>query len=223
MAYIEAEMAKRHHGTVAAEAPTSDVPKAGETNNRQSDPRLLQREPASLGKLHEIDLGQEAKLQNIARTEAATRRLAGDQTASPEEETSKKGRLGKDGKPWRNRRRRNSEDIERDKLVEEVLRESKREYPTYVPLSLPQKAKICHLVDVYDEPEQEEQQDDQAADDRIAEQFRRDFLDALQSRRRGTRTRSSKGAKSDAPRGPKLGGSRSARDAMREKEKAGQK
>lgn len=203
MAYIEAEMAKRHHGTVAAEAPTSDVPKAGETNNRQSDPRLLQREPASLGKLHEIDLGQEAKLQNIARTEAATRRLAGDQTASPEEETSKKGRLGKDGKPWRNRRRRNSEDIERDKLVEEVLRESK--------------------LDVYDEPEQEEQQDDQAADDRIAEQFRRDFLDALQSRRRGTRTRSSKGAKSDAPRGPKLGGSRSARAAMREKEKAGQK
>ncbi|KAL2011884.1 hypothetical protein VTN00DRAFT_4602 [Thermoascus crustaceus] len=206
MAYIESEMAKRHHGTAATEAPASDTPKAGEgePSNRQSDPRLLQREPASLGKLHEIDLGQEAKLQNIARTEAATRRLAGDQTASPEEESPKKARSGKDGKPWRNRRRRNSEDIERDKLVEEVLRESK--------------------LDVYDEPEQEEQQDDQAADDRIAEQFRRDFLDALQSRRRGTRTRNTKAAKSDAPRGPKLGGSRSARAAMREKqEKAGQK
>lgn len=85
-------------------------------------------------------------------------------------------------------------------------------------------AKSYCLVDVYDEPEEEEQQDDQAADDRIAEQFRRDFLDALQSRRRGTRTRNTKAAKSDAPRGPKLGGSRSARAAMREKqEKAGQK
>lgn len=79
-------------------------------------------------------------------------------------------------------------------------------------------------MEIYDELEQELPNDDQAADDRIAEQFRRDFMDAISSRRQ----RSSAAAKAarakasgqkkvdDRPRGPKLGGSRSARAAMRE-------
>lgn len=71
-------------------------------------------------------------------------------------------------------------------------------------------------MDVYDEPEEETQQDDQAADDRIAEQFRREFLDAIQSRRRLAKTRNAKTDKAEAPKGPKLGGSRSARAAMRD-------
>uniref|UniRef100_A0A093VLQ4 Uncharacterized protein n=1 Tax=Talaromyces marneffei PM1 TaxID=1077442 RepID=A0A093VLQ4_TALMA len=159
------------------------------------------REPATLGKLHEIDLGQETKLQNIARTEAATRRMAGESPDAVEE-------VGK-SKSWRNRRR-NREDIERDRLVEEVLRESK--------------------LDVYDEPEQSANYDDTAADDRIAEQFRRDFMEAIQTRRRTQRNRTtttatnSRVAKPEPPRGPKLGGSRSARAAMREmQEKSGKK
>ena len=78
-------------------------------------------------------------------------------------------------------------------------------------------------MDVYEEPEEQGEPDDQAADDRIAEQFRRDFLDALQSRRRGTRTKSTKTAKQEPPKGPKLGGSRSARAAMRELQEKGQK
>lgn len=80
---------------------------------------------------------------------------------------------------------------------------------------------ICQftLVDVYDEPEEETLLDDQAADDRVAEQFRREFLDAIQSRRRVTRTKNTKtAAKPEVPRGPKLGGSRSARAAMRERQ-----
>lgn len=80
---------------------------------------------------------------------------------------------------------------------------------------------ICQftLVDVYDEPEEEALLDDQAADDRVAEQFRREFLDAIQSRRRVTRTKNTKtAAKPEVPRGPKLGGSRSARAAMRERQ-----
>jgi hypothetical protein len=40
----------------------------------------------------------------------------------------KKQRLGPDGKPWRGRRRRGSDDIKRDQLVEEFLHENKREY-----------------------------------------------------------------------------------------------
>ena len=80
------------------------------------------------------------------------------------------------------------------------------------------------IVDVYDEPEDATLPDDQAADDRIAEQFRRDFLDAIQSRRRLARTRPTKTEKTELPKGPKLGGSRSARAAMREMQgKTGQK
>lgn len=80
-------------------------------------------------------------------------------------------------------------------------------------------------MDVYDEPDDEGTLDDQAADDRIAEQFRRDFMDAIQSRRRLARTsRTAKAEKTEVPKGPKLGGSRSARAAMREMQgKAGQK
>jgi hypothetical protein len=129
MAYIESELAKRHQRNVPAEELAQDFLPTDETVDRQSDSRFLQREPASLGKLHEIDLGHEAKLENIARTEAATRRLVGDGSPSPtEDEPSKKARPGSEGKSWRNRKRRNSEDIERDRLVEEVLRESRRKY-----------------------------------------------------------------------------------------------
>ena len=79
-------------------------------------------------------------------------------------------------------------------------------------------------VEIYDEPEPDQAGDDQAADDRIAEQFRRDFLDAISSRRQrsSAAARAAKKAKAngtkvdDRPRGPKLGGSRSARAAMRE-------
>lgn len=71
-------------------------------------------------------------------------------------------------------------------------------------------------MDIYDEPEEEAYLDDQqAADDRVAEQFRRDFMDAMQSRRRNKPT-AKPAANAEGPRGPKLGGSRSARAAMRE-------
>ncbi|KAL8955573.1 MAG: hypothetical protein Q9193_006629, partial [Seirophora villosa] len=154
------------------------------------------RQPAALGKLHEIDLGLDATLKNIARTEAAKRRLEGGE---PEiEESTGKVRLRKDGKPWRSRRRRNSDDVKRDKLVEEVMKESR--------------------LEIYDEPEVNVPNDDQAADDRIAEQFRKEFMDAISSRRkRSAQSKKDPKAKADdKPRGPKLGGSRSARAAMRE-------
>ncbi|KAK2846393.1 hypothetical protein FQN49_005769 [Arthroderma sp. PD_2] len=210
MAFIEAEMAKRRRGTLPSE--TTDPTDPTDQNSRRAadhtsaELQLPQRQPATLGKLHEIDLGPDSKLQNIARTEAATRHLVkGDSAAAEDEDdTFNKARLDKDGKPSRSsRRRRNSEDVMRDRLVEEVLRESK--------------------LDVYEEPQRLPLEDDQAADDRIADQFRRDFLDAIHSRRRGARTRNTKTTKTDAPRGPKLGGSRSARAAMREQQSKAQK
>jgi len=80
-------------------------------------------------------------------------------------------------------------------------------------------------VEIYDEPIVEEAvvNDDQAADDRIAEAFRKEFMDAVSARQRkkGVQvqppSRNVGGKKEeDVMKGPKLGGSRSARAAMRE-------
>jgi hypothetical protein len=80
-------------------------------------------------------------------------------------------------------------------------------------------------VEIYDEPAVEEQSmgDDQAADDRIAEAFRKEFMDAVSARQRKKAvpaqppSRAIGGKKEEeVMKGPKLGGSRSARAAMRE-------
>ncbi|OJJ57820.1 hypothetical protein ASPSYDRAFT_153604 [Aspergillus sydowii CBS 593.65] len=195
MAYIESELAKRYRHGAPGDLSGPDTAALIKADNPLSTSELPEREPASLGKLHEIDLGQETKLRNIARTEEATKRMNGDEDALLNERPSSK-------MPPRYRKRQTNEDIERDRLVEEVLRESK--------------------LDVYDEPEEEVAADDQAADDRVAEQFRRDFLDAIQSRRRVARIKPTKQpGKAEAPKGPKLGGSRSARAAMREMQEKG--
>ena len=87
-------------------------------------------------------------------------------------------------------------------------------------------------MEIYDEPDpssssaQAAAGGDQAADDAVAEQFRRDFMEAISSRRQrhahssasasAAKGAGGKAAVDDRPRGPKLGGSRSARAAMRE-------
>jgi len=209
MAYIDSELAKRQQ---QSKISTADV-----SNNDQelsSTGALINaaqnRQPASLGKLHEIDLGPNATLLNIARTEAAQRRLDGleEETNDASQKSTGKVRLRPNGKPYGPRRkRRNSEDIKRDKLVEEVMRESK--------------------LDIYDEPDaaDEGQDEEEAADDRIAEQFRREFMEAISTRKQKTSTATAKPTGKgkvvdDRPKGPKLGGSRSARAAMREREEA---
>jgi hypothetical protein len=130
MAYIDSEMAKRFHSNQKTTNPSSKQATQEEVAAGLSFHGQQQREPASLGKLHEIDLGQEATLRNIARTEAATRRLAGDDNLPPSEENtfSEGGRSAPAGKSRRNHNQRTNADVERDRLVEEVLRESKREW-----------------------------------------------------------------------------------------------
>lgn len=130
MAYIDSQMAQRYNRSPHPdnrETPQPTIPESSGVNPTSGKPEPV---PASLGKLHEIDLGQEAKLRNIARTEAATRRLAGDEdeVASGEGHAPTKP-AGPNDKQWRHRKRRTSADIERDRLVEEVLRESKRTWP----------------------------------------------------------------------------------------------
>lgn len=85
-------------------------------------------------------------------------------------------------------------------------------------------------VDLYDtqsaavtEPPVVPDAEDVAADDRIAEEFRREFFDALAQRHRrkrvvnATRPGPKKAATEEILRGPKLGGSRNDRALMREK------
>lgn len=142
-AYVDSKMAELRHGSRSKDAQfhnsetSSDDERRTEHSGDETDGPIFgqkKRQPAGLGKLQEIDLGAESTLRNIARTEAATRRLETGESAEPEElpgrhKPGKKVRLGPDGKPWRGRRnRRTSEDIARDKLVEEVLREARGEF-----------------------------------------------------------------------------------------------
>jgi len=217
MAYIDSELAKRRIGQDNAHSSANGYGSDGRAGPGMAD-LGIQRQPAALGKLHEIDLGPDATLTNIARTEAAKRRLEYGEVEV--EEGTGKVRLRRDGKPWRGRRRRNSEDVKRDQLVEQVLRETRRKYCSFQPTV---NLADTPTVEIYDEPEADAPTDDQAADDRIAEQFRREFMDAISSRQQrkvpSSTAKPAKGAKvDDRPKGPKLGGSRSARAAMREQQ-----
>ena len=218
MAFIDSELAKRRQGLDTASLNSNGHGIEGLSLGGSTIDAASRRQPAALGKLHEIDLGPDATLRNIARTEAAKRRLEGG--TEEVEEGKGRVRLRRDGKPWRGRRRRNSDDVKRDQLVEEVLKESRCEF-TLASLQL--LVLMALTVEIYDEPEEAQRNDDQAADDRIAEQFRREFMDAVSSRRQrkgpATAAKPVKGAKvDDRPKGPKLGGSRSARAAMREQQ-----
>jgi hypothetical protein len=93
---------------------------------------------------------------------------------------------------------------------------------------------VASIVEIYEElPAQSTTiNDDQAADDRIAEDFRREFMDAVSQRQRKmpaplpARGAGGKKTEEELMKGPKLGGSRSARAAMREtmlKQQAGKK
>lgn len=136
MAYIDLEMAKRFQRNAPTNPSALDSSTAAQTT-RTTITGQQEREPASLGKLHEIDLGQEAKLRNIARTEAATRRLAGDEDSNnPDETNTTQPQRPTGEKSWRKSKRRTSADIERDRLVEEVMRESKCEFPFSTRVSL---------------------------------------------------------------------------------------
>jgi hypothetical protein len=202
----------------------------------------LNRQPATLGKLQEVDLGSLTKWRNEEQTR---RKIAGEKSLEEEEleaakaaKAPKKVRLGPDGKPWRGRRkRRGSEDVERDRIVEEVLRENRCKSYLLYPFPFPDvilplsTVSIVYpdnkTVEIYDSPSHqtpEVEEADGAADDRIAEAFKQEFMDAQAQRRQknigppsGLPARTAAGKKEEeALKGPKLGGSRNARQAMRD-------
>lgn len=147
MAYIESELAKRStkgfqnsSEVLASAQKVSPVPEAGETSvsthqYEKGSPKNglggASRQPATLGLLQEIDLGDEVRQRNVKMTEQATRKLDGDMTEDEDNiENSRKGgsksKINKDGKSWWERKRRRQDDIKRDQLVDQVLRENRR-------------------------------------------------------------------------------------------------
>ncbi|GAW18180.1 hypothetical protein ANO14919_076540 [Xylariales sp. No.14919] len=219
--YIEAELSRRHYTASDAHGlQSSNQPDGSTAHNESTADKGEEKHTALTGKLFEVDLGDEVRSRNAAMTDRARRKLQG-LTVEDEENTErpKKVRLGRDGKPWKPRKRRNSDDIKRDQLVDEILRENR--------------------LDVYETPTPPPgtntgEEEDGAADDRIAEEFRREFLDAMAERQRRKKPvgpPSKPGAKKEEEvlKGPKLGGSRNTRAAMRdlllkkEKEREGKK
>ena len=90
---------------------------------------------ALTGKLFEVDLGDEVRSRTEAMTDRAKRKLQGlavEDEENAEHQRRKKVRLGRDGKPWRPKNRRNSDDVKRDQLVEEILRENRRKSPPHL-------------------------------------------------------------------------------------------
>lgn len=242
--YVESELARRkRHAAEAAAAQEaleqqqqqsredSTTSTMGDGRNMTGSGPLptgqIDSQRVMHGRLLEIDLGDEARARNIEMTERARRRLQGQIEEEEREEADgrqRKVRLGRDGKPLRSRNRRGSDDIQRDKLVEEFLSENRSESFRYHDMIT---LLTTILVDMYDSPSDQAanqstwEEEDGAADDRIAEEFRRDFMDAMAQRNR--RRRATNAPKPGPPknkdeilRGPKLGGSRNARAAMRD-------
>ena len=79
---------------------------------------------AGMGKIEEVDIAPVPK-----RTDEKWRRLGNGEF---EHLATGKVRLGRDGKPRRPPKRRNSEDIRRDQMVDTVLSESKRKTTQYL-------------------------------------------------------------------------------------------
>lgn len=237
MTYIDTELAKLHRSKSSATSKvdvdgTASVDEEGKPLNPDG------RQPASLGRIHEIDLGPDSTARNIALTEAAHhRRHLLRQGIDPDAE---KPRLRRDGKPFR-RKRRNSNDMKRDRLVEEVLKESNLQI--YDDKHATNQGNSTHkgsaasagatgmLQESRNQPQyaspSPSSEDEEAADDRLAEQFRRDFMEQVYARRRQrqpipgsarAKAREQKSAPDYVSKGPKLGGSRSARAKVRERQ-----
>lgn len=124
MEYVESKLASHAEPTSKA-GPTTKHP-----GGLAAPPSLLEaQKPTMRGKLMEIDLGEEARSRNVALTEKAQRRLAGQPIEEEEHNgPARKVRLGRDGKPWRGRNRRGSDDIKRDEMVDKILHENRRKF-----------------------------------------------------------------------------------------------
>lgn len=160
--------------------------------------------------------------RNVVETERAAKRLRGEEVG---EEGAEAGEADR-GKPAK-RNRRPSEDALRDKMVEQFLLENKSKSP-------PPSDSFAFLLDEntnadwplavenYQMEDAQEPEDGRAHDARVADEFRREFMEAIHQRNRRRRPainqhkRAPKRDESEILKGPKLGGSRNSRAAIRD-------
>ncbi|KAG9999726.1 hypothetical protein KCU78_g15745, partial [Aureobasidium melanogenum] len=186
MAYVDSKLARltpSHEVPTQASTPAEPTPTSSavaQHNENQSS--------ASHGHLHQADV-----------TKPVPTTITSSTTSRPQKPPRKSH--------WRNRR--NSADIARDAMVDQILRESQLNiYETSAPTTHPK-------------PSSDDTQD---ADERMAEEFKRNFYAAAEERavrRTAAPPPPTYGAnKLESLKGPKLGGSRSQRAAMHAAEKA---
>jgi len=165
-------------------------------------------------RLVEVDLDGEA----YQRVEEEMRKTeTGNASLARPAVKNKKPRMGRDGKPWRDRNRRNSEDLARDQAVEEVYNSMKPEV---------QDPGLFDVgIDLNDEDRdyiERCKEDGTAIDEFFANKFRDSYMEEGRYLRKAPVPMAGKPGEERA-KGPKLGGSRSARAAMRLQEEAGKK
>ncbi|KAH7181071.1 hypothetical protein DER46DRAFT_28246 [Fusarium sp. MPI-SDFR-AT-0072] len=205
MDYIESRLYNRAGGNSSQNtlsASTSDPARqpSATTTNHESGRAVMQ------GQLMEINLDDHsARSENAVQADSAT-------DGGPR---AKKPRLRRDGKPWRPRNRRDSDALKRDQIVDEILHETRLDL--YEPT--PEQNSRTVVAD-----------QDGAADARLAEEFRQQFLEDVaerQLRKKKATNQTTRAGTEEVLKGPKLGGSRNARAQMRDlllkKEKEGKK
>ncbi|KAK6000774.1 hypothetical protein QM012_003499 [Aureobasidium pullulans] len=186
MAYVDSKLARltpSHETPTPSSTLTEPTPTSSATAQHNEN-----QIPASHGHLHQVDVNQPVPITTTSST-----------TTRPQKPPRKPH--------WRNRR--NSADIARDAMVDQILRESQLNiYETSASTSQPK-------------PPSDDTQD---ADERMAEEFKRNFYAAAEERavrRTAAPPPPTFGAnKLESLKGPKLGGSRSQRAAMHAAEKA---
>ncbi|UKZ88197.1 uncharacterized protein TrAFT101_003959 [Trichoderma asperellum] len=205
-AYIESRLASRNAANTpqgASSSPSSSsqqqLPPLSSTDlqnynaKSSSNPADKWRDqPTRHGKLVEVDT---TNLRDHQMNNDKRRRVDTD-TAKPAPHR-------------RGRNRRNSEDIARDAMVEQFLHENRLdvyEVPTASSMSAAASSSAPGA--------------DPSADDRLAEQFRQQYYDEMALRRKRKRPAATQQQKqqqqsADVLKGPKLGGSRNQRAAVR--------
>ncbi|KAF4973897.1 hypothetical protein FZEAL_9154 [Fusarium zealandicum] len=226
MEYIESRLSNRERGSSSQNtthpAPTSDTAHTTTTTTAAA-PKQEGGHAVMQGHLMEIDLGDDMGNHNAAAQEGTQERRA------------KKPRLGRDGKPWRPRNRRGSDAIKRDQLVEQVLSETRRNSLKLLALPAYTNPLPLFTVDVYELPPEQAANasgadEDGAADERLAQEFRQQFLEDVaqrQLRKKKPTNQPARPGSEEVLKGPKLGGSRNlraqVRDLLLKKEKEGKK
>lgn len=191
MAYIDSELAKRHQpaGTSTAATSISAAPAAEGDSAMAAGQRHTQTQQSD----RPYQTASRGKLMEIELPPSLP------PTTAPAAGTTRKPRE-------RGKKRRTEEDIRRDALVEAVMRENG--------------------LGIYEPPPPGgEGVGDGEGDEEIAERFRREFMAGVEERRRGPPAGGSGGGgkigmggkkEEEGLKGPKLGGSRSARAGVRE-------